>query len=174
MFVLATSLAAASLHAAAGSAPPLPADPKVWIGEPQTWAVLRGHVVMLDVWAFGCVNCVNTLPWVRGVHEKYGAKGVRVIGVHTPEFGYEKKRDSVEAEIKKHRLVYPIFLDNDMAYWDALENQYWPTTYLVDKCGKLREKHIGEVHAGQATGNEIEASLDKLLAETGDCTPARP
>ena len=173
MLMLGTVLAAASLQAAGGAAPALPADPKVWIGEPQSWARLRGQVVLLDVWAFGCVNCVNTLPWVRGVHEKYGAKGVRVIGVHTPEFGYEKKRDSVEAEIKKHGLVYPIFLDNDMAYWDALKNQYWPTTYLVDKCGKLREKHIGEVHAGEATGNEIEAALDKLLAEPRDC-PARP
>jgi len=174
MLMSGTVLATASLHAASHAAPALPADPRVWVGEPQTWKGLRGQVVLLDVWAFGCVNCVNTLPWVRGVHEKWSAKGVRVIGVHTPEFGYEKKRDSVEAEIKKHGLAYPIFLDNDMAYWDALKNQYWPTTYLVDKCGRLREKHIGEVHAGEATGNEIEAALEKLLLEPGDCGPARP
>ncbi len=120
------------------------------------------------------MNCVRTLPWVQGVHEKYAAKGVRVIGVHTPEFGYEKKRDSIEAAIHKHGLGYPNFVDNDMAYWDVLKNQYWPTTYLVDKCGQLRAKHIGEVHAGEASGNELEAALDKLLAESGDCSPARP
>ena len=174
MLLLSTVLVAASLHAASGTPPALPADPKLWIGEPQSWAGLRGHVVLLDVWAFGCVNCVNTLPWLRGIHEKYAAKGVRVIGVHTPEFGYEKKRAAVEAEIAKHGLAYPIFLDNDMAYWDALKNQYWPTTYLVDQCGKLREKHVGEVHAGEATGNEIEASLDRLLAEPGDCNSKQP
>lgn len=101
-------------------------------------------------------------------------KGVTVIGVHTPEFGYEKTRATVEAEVRKHALNYPQLLDNEMAYWNALGNHYWPTTYLVDKCGRLREKHIGEVHAQEPSGNSLEAALDALLAETpGDCSARR-
>jgi hypothetical protein len=96
-----------------------------------------------------------------------------VIGVHTPEFGFEKDRGAVEAEIRKHGLAYPNFLDNEMAFWKGLGNHYWPTAYLVDKCGRLRGRHIGEVHAGQPSGNEIEASLGELLAEPGECAAGR-
>jgi len=112
---------------------------------------------------------VRTLPWVRGVHQKYGPRGVVVIGVHSPEFGFEKKRDAIEAEVKRHALVYPNYLDLDLAYWNALNNQYWPTTYLVDKCGRLRGKHIGEIHADRSSGREIDAGIEALLAETPAC-----
>jgi hypothetical protein len=111
------------------------------------------------------VNCVRTLPWVRGVHEKYASQGLQVIGIHSPEFGYEKSRGSLAAEITRHGLAYPNLLDNDMAYWNALGNQYWPTTYLVDKCGRIRERHAGEVHAGEPSGHELERAIEALLAE---------
>lgn len=106
-----------------------------------------------------------TLPWVRGIHERYSPKGLVVIGIHTPEFAFERKRASVEAEVKRHRLAYPNLVDNDMAYWNALGNQYWPTTYLVDRCGRIRERHIGEVHAGEKSGTSLESAIEALLAE---------
>lgn len=116
------------------------------------------------------MNCVRTLPWVRGVREKYAAQGLSVIGVHSPEFGYEKKRESLAAEIARHGLAYPNLIDNDMAYWNALGNQYWPTSYLVDKCGRIRDRHAGEVHAGERSGRALEATIEALLAEPqGDC-----
>ncbi len=112
---------------------------------------------------------MRTLPWVRGVHEKYSGRGVVVIGVHSPEFAFERKRDAIAAEVKRHELRYSNYLDLDLAYWDALDNHAWPTTYLVDKCGRIRFKHVGEVHAGQKTGNDVEAQIDALLAETPSC-----
>jgi thiol-disulfide isomerase/thioredoxin len=151
------------------AAPPLPTSASAWVGAPQSWSALRGKVVLLDVWAFGCVNCVNTIPWVKSVHERYADRGVAVIGVHTPEFGFERKRDAFLAEIKKYGIRYPQLLDNEMAYWKALGTHYWPTTYLVDKCGRLRDTHIGEVHEGQFSGDEIEGKLETLIAESGDC-----
>ena len=92
-----------------------------------------------------------------------------MIGVHSPEFGFEKKRVSLEAEVKRHDLRYPQYLDTDLAYWKALGNQYWPTTYLIDKCGRIRTTHIGEVHAGQKSGNDLEAVIEALLAEPLAC-----
>jgi hypothetical protein len=150
-------------------APPLPKDARSWVGAPQSWKQLRGKVVLLDVWAFGCVNCVNTVPWVNSAHARYAPRGVAVIGIHTPEFGFEKKRESFLAEVRKHGIAYPNLLDDEMAYWDALGAQYWPTMYLVDKCGRLRGKHIGEVHEGQFSGDEVEAMLEILIAEPLDC-----
>lgn len=92
-----------------------------------------------------------------------------VIGVHSPEFAFEKKRAAIEAEVVRHRLGYSHYVDTDLAYWRALDNHYWPTTYLVDKCGRIRSRHIGEIHAAQATGIEVEAAIDALLLETPDC-----
>lgn len=150
--------------------PPLPKDPKAWVGGPQSWASLKGKVVLIDVWAFGCVNCVNTIPWVKGIHKRYTERGVAVIGVHSPEFGFEKKRASLLAELKKHDIRYPQLVDNDSAYWNALGTQYWPTTYLVDRCGRLRARHIGEVREAQFSGDEVEGLLETLLAEKTSCS----
>jgi hypothetical protein len=117
------------------------------------------------------VNCVRTLPWVRGVHARYGRQGLVVIGIHSPEFAHEKRRERVEAEVKGHGLDYPQLLDTDLRYWDALHNEYWPTTYLVDRCGRIRDRHIGEVHEGEASGRGLEARIQALLAESA-CGPA--
>ena len=169
--VLATSALAQERRLPVGPAlPPLSKDAHAWVGSPQSFEKLRGKVVLLDVWAFGCVNCVNTIPWVKGVHERYAERGVVVIGVHTPEFAFEKKRDAFLAELQKYDIRYPQMLDNDMAYWHALGNQYWPTTYLVDKCGRLRAKHIGEVREGEFSGNEVESKLEALIAEPATCS----
>ena len=78
-----------------------------------------------------------------------------MIGVHSPEFGFEKKRASLEAEVKRHDLRYPQYLDTDHAYFRALDAQYWPTTYLIDKCGRIRQSHIGEIHSGQESGRQV-------------------
>jgi hypothetical protein len=94
-----------------------------------------------------------------------------VLGIHSPEFAHERDRDSVEAEVKRHRLAYPQFLDTELAYWNALGNEYWPTTYLVDRCGRIRERHIGEVHEGESGSRRLEASIETLLAETAAACP---
>lgn len=150
--------------------PPLPADAAAWVGPPLSWKGLKGKVVLVDVWAFGCVNCVNTIPWVKSMHERYKDRGVVVLGVHTPEFGFEKVRKSFLAELKKHDMRWPQLMDNDAAYWDALDAYAWPTTYLVDRCGRLRDRHVGEVREAQFSGDEMESKVETLLAETAACS----
>jgi hypothetical protein len=158
------------LAAALVAAPPFPSrDPSAWIGPPQDWAALRGKVVLLEVWTFGCVNCTRTIPWVKDVHAKYSPRGVVVVGIHSPEFGFEKKPEAVQEEIRRHGLAYTNYLDVDRAYWKALETQAWPTTYFVDKCGRIRDTHVGEIHSGQETGKAAEATLETLLAENPSC-----
>ena len=179
---VAAVLAAAgprALGAAERAAPPAPPFPSAraadWIGTPASWESLRGRVVLLDVWTFACSNCRATMPWLKEVRQKYAAKGLTLVGVHTPEMIFERERPKVEAEVKRQGLDYPHLLDNDSAYWNALGAQYWPTVYLVDRCGRLRDRHIGEVHSGAESGHRVEASIEALLAEPAgacDATPA--
>jgi|KBSSwiStaDraftv2_1062776.scaffolds.fasta_scaffold60439_3 thiol-disulfide isomerase/thioredoxin len=170
--VLAAVLAAGlprGLGAAEKAPPPAPPFPSAraadWIGPPASWESLRGRVVLLDVWTFACSNCRATMPWLKDVRQKYAAKGLALVGVHTPEMIFERERPKVEAEVKRQGLDYPHLLDNDSAYWNALGAQAWPTVYLVDRCGRLRDRHIGEVHSGEDSGRQVEARIEALLAE---------
>jgi thiol-disulfide isomerase/thioredoxin len=157
---------AAVVEAPSRPAPPFPsARPADWVGAPVTWEGLRGKVVLLEVWTFGCINCVRTIPWVREIRARYEPRGLKVVGVHTPEFEHEHRREEVVAAVKDHGLDYPHLLDNDMAYWRALKNQYWPATYLVDRQGRIRLVQVGEVHSGQDSGRKLEAAIESLLAE---------
>ena len=115
------------------------------------------------------MNCVNTYPWVRGVLARFGERGLTAVGVHTPEFDFERDRKRVRAEAQKHGLDFPHLIDNDMAYWRALGNEYWPALYLVDKCGRIRGLHTGEVHEREQSGRRLEAKLAELLAEDASC-----
>ena len=155
-------------------APPAPPFPSArasdWIGTPASWESLRGRVVLLDVWTFACSNCRATMPWLKDVRQKYAAQGLTLVGVHTPEMIFERERPKVEAEVKRQGLDYPHLLDNDSAYWNALGTEYWPTVYLVDRCGRLRDRHIGEVHSGEDSGRQVEVRIEALLAEpAGAC-----
>ena len=171
--VLAARLVSADEPSRPAPAPRFPnADKAHWIGTPATWESLRGRVVLLDVWTFGCINCVRTIPWVNDVARGYADRGLSVVGIHTPELAPERVRSSVEAEVRKRGLLFPHLLDNDYAYWKALDNQYWPSIYLVDRCGRIRARAIGEVHAGEASGRRLEAQIEMLLGETPDsCGP---
>jgi hypothetical protein len=90
------------------------------------------------------------------------------VGVHTPEFEFERRPEAVATAVREHGLDYPQLLDVDYAYWKALGNQYWPTAYLVDRCGRIRTRHIGEVHADQPSGRALEAQIEALLTEAPD------
>jgi len=94
---------------------------------------------------------------------------LRVVGIHTPEFDHERRREAVEEAARKHGLDFPHLLDNDYAYWRSLDNHYWPTVYLVDRCGRIRHRQVGEVHRGQASGDEMDRRIEALLAEPASC-----
>lgn len=111
---------------------------------PLTLQALRGKVVLVNFWTFGCYNCVNTLPHVRAWHEQYSAQGLVIVGVHTPEFGFEKTADNVQAAITRLGIRHPVVQDNQFATWNAYGNRYWPAFYLVDQQGRIRYTHFGE------------------------------
>ena len=120
---------------------------------------LRGKVVLVNFWTYGCVNCVNTLPHVTGLYVKYRDRGLVVVGIHTPEFPFERSAANVQAALKRHGITYPVAQDNDSRTWNAYRNQYWPAQYIVDQNGKIIFQHAGE---GQY--EEIERTVAKLLA----------
>jgi thiol-disulfide isomerase/thioredoxin len=130
-----------------------------WINsEPLTLSGLRGKVVFLDFWTYGCFNCQNTLPEMEKLHTNYGSEGLIVIGVHTPEFPYERKRENVERAVTSAGLTYPIALDTDNATWKLYGNHYWPRQTIIDEKGEVAFEHIGE-----GDYPEIEAKVLELL-----------
>jgi thiol-disulfide isomerase/thioredoxin len=111
---------------------------------PLNIADLRGKVVLVDFWTYGCVNCVNTLPHVTELYAKYKDRGLVVVGVHTPEFPFERSASNVQAALKRHGISYPVAQDNESQTWNAYRNQYWPAQYIVDRSGKIVFQHDGE------------------------------
>jgi thiol-disulfide isomerase/thioredoxin len=111
---------------------------------PLNIAGLRGKVVLVDFWTYGCVNCVNTLPHVTELYAKYKDRGLVVVGIHTPEFAFERSASNVQAALKRHGITYPVGQDNDSQTWNAYRNEYWPAQYIVDQSGKIVYQHDGE------------------------------
>lgn len=137
-----------------------------WINsKPLKLADLKGKVVLLDIWTFGCWNCYRSFPWMNDMEKRLKDKDFTVIGIHTPEFKHEHDRNKVVAKAKEFKLRHPIMMDNDFSYWNALGNQYWPTYYLIDKQGRLRAKYFGETHKGDRKARQIEAAIEYLLKE---------
>lgn len=112
---------------------------------------------------------MRTAPWVREVISRQARRGLAALGVHAPEFPYERDRDAIARHARSLGLDFPHLIDPDFSYWRALKNVYWPTVYLVDRCGRLRGRRFGEIHAGQESAREVEALLEQLLAETNAC-----
>jgi thiol-disulfide isomerase/thioredoxin len=134
---------------------------RIWLNSsPLSLRQLRGRAVLIDFWDYTCVNCVRTLPYVQGWHERYGNKGLTVIGVHTPEFTFAQYESNVERGVREFGLTYPIVIDNDYELWKAFANRCWPSKYLLDKDGYLRFAQFGE---GAYT--EFEEAIQELLKE---------
>ncbi|RMG35363.1 MAG: thioredoxin [Gammaproteobacteria bacterium] len=149
---------------------PLPAftqeRPDAWFNSPPLKVGdLRGKVVLIDVWTYDCWNCYRSFPWLKQLESDLASRPFIVIGIHTPEFDHERDPRRVAAKIEQFGLHHPVMLDNDMAYWRALNNRYWPTYYLVDKAGRLRYRFVGETHAGDGRDRTIREVIDRLLAE---------
>ncbi len=141
-------------------------DPQDWFNsEPLQGKDLRGKVLLIDVWTFDCWNCYRSFPWLKMLEMDLGDQPFQVIGIHSPEFDHEKEPARVAAKIREFGLQHPVMMDNDFAYWRALNNRYWPAYYLVDKQGVIRHRHVGETHAGDARAVKIEAQIRALLDE---------
>jgi thiol-disulfide isomerase/thioredoxin len=132
-----------------------------WLNsEPLTLQQLRGKVVLVDFWTYSCINCVNTLPYVKTWYQKYKDQGLVVIGVHTPEYPFERDTGKVQAALKQFDIRYPVAQDNSYATWNAFSNQYWPAAYLIDKKGQVVYSHFGEGDYA-----ETDAKIRELLAD---------
>lgn len=167
--VAAVAISAAALTGFSANAVPLKtpmAAPEFvgidkWLNsEPLTMQQLRGKVVLVDFWTYTCSNCINTLPYVKSWHEKYKDQGLVVVGVHTPEYSFERNTDNVRTAIKRFDIRYPVAQDNRYATWSAYNNQYWPAVYLIDKKGQVVYTHFGEGQYAQT-----EAAIQALLAQ---------
>ena len=131
----------------------------VWLNsEPLTEHALRGRVVLVDFWTYSCVNWLRTLPYVRAWHERYGDRGLVVVGAHAPEFGFEHDLENVRRAVGELGVGYPVVIDNDFAIWRAFDNHYWPAVYLADGDGRVRYEHFGE-----EAYEETERAIQQLL-----------
>jgi cytochrome c biogenesis protein CcdA/thiol-disulfide isomerase/thioredoxin len=144
-------------------------DPKLagaqeWLNSPPlTLEQLKGKVVLVDFWTYSCINCLRSIPYVRAWAEKYRDQGLVVIGVHAPEFAFERNVDNIKSAIATLKIGYPVAVDNDYKIWRSFENQYWPAHYFIDANGKVRHHHFGE---GEYA--ESERVIQTLLAEAGN------
>jgi cytochrome c biogenesis protein CcdA/thiol-disulfide isomerase/thioredoxin len=140
-----------------------------WLNSPPlTIEALRGKVVLVDFWTYSCINCLRAIPYVRAWAEKYKDQGLVVIGVHAPEFAFEKNVENVRQAIKDLKIDYPVAIDNDYAIWRAFNNSYWPAHYFIDAEGRIRHHHFGEGEYDQS-----EKIIQQLLAEAGKANVAQ-
>jgi cytochrome c biogenesis protein CcdA/thiol-disulfide isomerase/thioredoxin len=151
---------AGSLLAEEGLAPPL-VGAVAWLNSaPIKIESLRGKVVLIDFWTYSCINCLRTLPYLKAWHEKYRSQGLVIIGVHSPEFAFEKSLANVAKAVSDLQIRYPVAVDSDQVIWRAFRNRYWPAHYFVDHRGQIRAHHFGE-----GEYEESEAIIQQLLAE---------
>lgn len=164
------SLSAQGSEITASQALPVPefthTESQDWLNsEPLSLRDLRGQVVLVDFWTFGCWNCYRSFPWLNAMEERLKDRGLTVIGVHTPEFEHEKDRSEIREKIDAFGLQHAVMVDNDKSYWQAMHNRYWPAYYLIDKQGRKRGLYVGETHSGDKQAKAIEAQLEALLSE---------
>jgi thiol-disulfide isomerase/thioredoxin len=132
-----------------------------WLNSPPlTMAALKGRVVLVQFWTYSCVNCLRTLPYVTSWYEKYKDRGFIVVGIHTPEFAFERQTSNVEAAVKRFGITYPVGQDNQYSTWLAYGNQYWPAAYLIDKSGTIVTTQFGEGNYKQ-----LEETIANLIGE---------
>ncbi len=148
-------------HAFVGKKAPEITSP-TWINAaPQALTDLRGKVILVEFWTFGCINCRNVEPQIKTWHRDYAKDGLVVIGVHSPEFSYEKVVDAVKKYVADHHISYAVAIDNDFIIWNRYGNRYWPAIYLIDKQGVIRY-----IRAGEGGYRQTEEMIQTLLEET--------
>lgn len=152
-----------------GTAPEFTGIEKWLNSGPLTMQNLRGKVVLVDFWTYSCINCIRTLPYVTSWYETYKDQGLVVVGVHTPEFDFEKVTANVETAIRRHKINYPVAQDNNYATWQAYNNRFWPAEYLVDQ-----EGNVVYVHFGEGNYDVTEKAIRTLLGLEGEPLAKNP
>lgn len=145
-----------------GSAPEFTGISSWQNSPPLSMRALKGKVVLIDFWTYSCINCLRTLPHIKKWHDKYKDQGLVIVGVHTPEFAFERKTSNVQTAMKRFDIRYAVAQDNEYATWKAYGNQYWPAVYLVDRNGTIVFKHFGE-----GRYDEMEKAIQTLISAKG-------
>jgi thiol-disulfide isomerase/thioredoxin len=163
------ALALLALSTVANAAPKAPefthASQAEWLNsKPLRLSQLHGKVVLVEFWAFECVNCRRTQPWLHAIQQRYADKDFVIVSVHTPELAEERSIANVRAAVAEQRITNPVMVDGDYSYWNAMKNQYWPAFYVIDKRGRIAARAIGEMHVGQARAAELERAIEEQLA----------
>jgi thiol-disulfide isomerase/thioredoxin len=168
---LATAIVAAALASActAQAAPKAPefthSSQAEWLNsKPLRLSQLRGKVVLVEFWAFECVNCRRTQPWLHAIQQRYADQDFVIVSVHTPELAEERSAANVRAAVAEQRITNPVMLDADYSYWNAMKNQFWPAFYVIDRQGRIAARAIGEMHVGQSRAAELEREIEEQLA----------
>jgi thiol-disulfide isomerase/thioredoxin len=134
-----------------------------WINSsPLSIESLKGKVVLIDFWTYSCINCIRTLPYLKAWSDKYRDMGLEIVGVHAPEFAFEKRIDNIKAAVERFKIEFPVAVDNNFSIWRAYENRYWPAFYLIDAQGRIRHHQFGE-----GSYEDMEAAIRDLLREAG-------
>lgn len=142
------------------------ADAAHWLNtSPLTLRQLRGQVVLVEFWAFDCINCRRSVPWLHALSDTYRERGLVIVGVHTPELSNERVSDNVRRATAALDIRYPVMIDDDSSYWRAMRNQYWPAFYLIDRSGSVRLARAGETHPGDANASALESAIESELAK---------
>ena len=131
------------------------------ITSPLTLNSLKGKVVLIDFWTYTCINCIRTLDYLKDWHSKYNDSGLVIIGIHTPEFEFEKNINNVETFVVENQIEYAVGLDNEYSTWRSFNNIYWPAKYLIDQTGEIKYQHFGE-----GNYNQTEKKIRELLSIT--------
>lgn len=168
-FPVVAAVAALALAGTAQAAPKAPEfthpSQSEWLNsKPLRLSQLRGKVVLIEFWAFECVNCRRTQPWLHAIQERYADKDFVIVSVHTPELPDERSIANVRTAVGEQRITNPVMVDGDYSYWNAMKNQYWPAFYVIDKRGRIAAQAIGEMHVGQARAAELEQAIETQLA----------
>jgi thiol-disulfide isomerase/thioredoxin len=138
-----------------------------WVGgRKATGADLAGHIVLVEYWASECINCRRSLPAMRELDRRFSGSEVRLISIHTPELPVERNAAHVAEVVKRDSLGYPVALDPDYAAWEAIGNRYWPCLYVLDRAGKVRYTHIGELHQGSPGWDDLLKRIELLRASS--------
>lgn len=161
LMMLCITALAATPAVASEPMPRLTTHNSQWINSPALSSEnLRGKVVVVEFWTYGCINCLRALPYVKAWSEKFRDENFVVIGVHTPEFAREKDKSNVLAAVEDLGISYPVVMDNNYAIWNSYNNRYWPALYLIDAQGQIRYQHMGE-----GAYQETESMIKTLLVE---------
>jgi thiol-disulfide isomerase/thioredoxin len=166
ILVAAATFSFGALSQAAQKAPEFTHSSQAeWLNsKPLRLSQLRGKVVLVEFFAFECVNCRRTQPWLHTIQQRYADKDFVIVSVHTPELPEERSIANVRKAVAEQRITNPVMVDGDYSYWNAMKNQYWPAFYVIDKRGRIAARAIGEMHVGQARAAELEREIEEQLA----------